>query len=167
MRLGYPEYSHRLQVIREHSPERYAAIMGKAKTYIDTGWNCRNCSGNERYTRNTACCDCARSRARYAFTLLECHPHLTVYTPPNPEASERYQQRIQRAEYRKYYLRKLSELGEIQCGGWTLNRGVLIQGAERIPFLNPTPEQRHRIQNDPASQAICEHVQSKIGELPG
>jgi len=170
MRLGYGEYQTRLQSIREHKPARYTAIMEQAKTFHDELWRCHRCSGQERYTRNMACADCARARASavFKYTRINGDEELSVYTPEDEARSLEYQQRIERSQYRKFYLRKLSELGEIQCGYWTLNRGVLVNVStkERIPFLSPSTAQQAAIKHDAQIEAIRSHVHSILGELP-
>lgn len=170
MRLGYSEYQTRLQSIREHKPARYTAIMEESKTFHDELWRCCRCNGQERYTRNMACAECARARvnAVFTYTIINGDEEMPVYTPADEARSLKYQQRIERSQYRKFYLRKLSELGEIQCGVWTLSRGVLVNSTtkERIPFLSPSPTQQATLMHDIQIEAIRSYVHSILGELP-
>ncbi|QHJ82430.1 MAG: hypothetical protein [Bacteriophage sp.] len=170
MRLGYSEYQTRLQSIREHRPERYAAIMEGQKTFTDLSRRCPRCESQERYTRNMACAGCARARIHEVFTVTTINgdESISVYTPEDEAQSNLYQERVQRSQYRKFYLRKLAELGEVRCGGWSLIRGVLLNSitGHRISLLNPTPEQSAEISRDECARLIHEHVLHIIGELP-
>jgi len=117
-----------------------------------------------------ACAECARARvnAVFTYTIINGDEEMPVYTPADEARSLKYQQRIERSQYRKFYLRKLSELGEIQCGVWTLSRGVLVNSTtkERIPFLSPSPTQQATLMHDIQIEAIRSYVHSILGELP-
>lgn len=169
MRLGYPEYQPRLLHILQHNPARHSAIMAGEKSFVAGDWVCPRCGGAERYTRNLACRACAVRRSEQVFMIIEpecVHTGMRVYKR-SEEASERYQERVQRKQYLDWFKGELLKL-EIICGGWKLQRGVLFQpeGSGRSQYLQPDAVQHQRYMQDPEYRTIVEFVENRIGERP-
>lgn len=169
MRLGYPEYQPRLLHILQHNPARHSAIMAGEKSFMSGDWACPRCGGVQQYTRNLACRGCAVRRSQQVFVIIEPeHIHNGALTyKRDEEASERYQERVQRKQYLDWFKGELLKL-EIICGGWRLERGVLFQpeGSGRSQYLQPDAEQHRRYMQDPEYRTIVEFIENRIGDRP-
>ena len=125
MRLGYPGYEARLQSMRAMKPARYAAVMSGAKTFLDDGWNCTECGGNERHTRNLTCRACNGARVPSVFKTLPSGQ--IVYVPKNENASENWQQRHLRTQRLLDQKAILNRLGPVAVGRYFLAGGCVLR----------------------------------------
>lgn len=125
MRLGYPGYEARLQSMRAMKPARYAAVMSGAKTFLDDGWNCTECGGNERHTRNLTCRACNGARVPSVFKTLPSGQ--IVYVPKNDTASENWQQRHLRTQRLLDQKAILNRLGPVAVGRYFLSGGCVLR----------------------------------------
>jgi len=83
------------------------------------------------------------------------------------EASERYQERVQRKQYLDWFKGELLKL-EVVCGGWKLLRGLLFQpeGSGRSLYLQPDAAQHRQYMQDPEYRTIVEFIENRIGDMP-
>lgn len=168
MRLGYPEYQSRLLHILQHNPARHSAIMAGEKVFRSDNWQCTRCGGVEQYSRNLACRGCAVQRSKQVFIIEPAFISTGIMTyKRDEEASERYQERVQRKQYLDWFKGELMKL-DITCGEWRLRRGVLFkpEGSSRSQYLQPDSTQHERYMQDPEYQTIVEFIENRIGERP-
>lgn len=142
--------------------------MAGEKSFITGDWVCPRCGGVERYTRNLACRGCAVQRSKQVFIIEPAFISTGIMTyKRDEEASERYQERVQRKQYLDWFKGELLKL-EIICGGWKLQRGVLFQpeGSGHSQYLQPDAEQHRRYMQDSEYSTIVEFIENRIGERP-
>lgn len=135
MRLGYPGYEARLQSMRAMKPARYAAVMFGAKTFLDDGWRCTECDGNERHTRNLTCRSCNGARIPSVFKTLP--DGQTVYVPKNDATSENWQQRHQRTQRLLDQRAILNRLGPVVVGRYCLGGGCVLRAGSVVLHTEP------------------------------
>lgn len=111
--------------MRAMKPARYAAVMSGAKTFLDDGWHCTECGGNERHTRNLTCRACNGARVPSVFKTLPNGQ--VVYVPKDDTASENWQQRHQRTQRLLDQKAILNRLGPIVVGRYCLAGGSVLR----------------------------------------
>lgn len=135
MRLGYPGYESRLQSMRALKPARHAAVMSGARTFLDDSWNCAECGGNERHTRNLTCRACNGARVPSVFKTLP--DGQTVYVPKDENASENWQQRHQRTQRLLDQKAILNRLGPVVVGRYGLAGGCVVRAGSVVLDTEP------------------------------
>jgi hypothetical protein len=105
--------------------------MDGDKTFHDPDWQCSECSGSERHTRNLTCRTCNGARVATVFKTLA--DGLTVYVPRDEQASENWQARHQRAMWLEDQRVILGQLGAMTVGRYSLEGSRIIRaGAVRL-----------------------------------
>lgn len=135
MRLGHPGYEGRLQSMRSLKPARYRAVMDGAKTFHDPDWQCGDCGGSERHTRNLTCRACNGARVATVFKTLP--DGLTVYVPKDEQASENWQARHQHALWLEDQRAALGRLGAITVGRYSLEGGRVTRAGAVVLDTDP------------------------------
>ncbi|MDP9691379.1 UNVERIFIED_ORG: hypothetical protein J2W82_005070 [Pseudomonas mohnii] len=111
--------------MRAMKPARYTAVMSGAKTFLDDGWHCPECGGNERHTRNLTCRACNGARVASVFKTLPNGQ--IVYVPKDENASENWQQRHLRTQRLLDQKAILNRLGSVVVGRYCLSGGCVLR----------------------------------------